>query len=499
MKLLELIDIAYRRGCGSSLEQAQRTRAFRKLKNYYGDTETAAIQHLGDQLLTAAEACLPRSLKRLADQWSDTSASGQRIMLEQLMRQLTSAEWHELRNSQPPKHERRRQSASSVLPHEHGPWATGPQQPNCLGLATLLMAWARRAGARHVHVHVLRTAYHSVLQLRLALSLRLISAIEQTAELFSHESPWFRSLQYWSKVAMKDLANLDQYDFHAALVIQLADGSWLLVDPYLNTGAELVPAEWPLDQVVEHLDGSDPARIAFVTGADPYQNTTQTWARSLKVLSSLTKLITEMADSYALGEEPVAVGLLLEQLLTSPEARLPELSHLNANDLVVDAMAPAYDRRPVTQSRVNWGVRRFERDPAYCHLVIQRMLGRLYHEWYWAMSNDTKELEHRGAHPAMEFTIPTTGVAVGVLNNLRCWLKPRPVRLGGALLRHSRSQTIWHDTRLEVQSRRQLPPELSRAFAKQEQWLREAQPDELHPRVRRLLTTLPISEGGENK
>jgi hypothetical protein len=117
--------------------------------------------------------------------------------------------------------------------------------PNCLGTAMLLCGFAAQTGANYFLCSYLE---HRSTQANLCAILDPHNDIQIMNEIGIPTSPEGVAevkeelpgvLDQWSKVQLED--------FHYALIIQLADGNWMLVDPYQKTAA-IMPAAYGMDE-----------------------------------------------------------------------------------------------------------------------------------------------------------------------------------------------------------------------------------------------------------
>ncbi len=490
MKLATLIDLVYRRGCNSTAEAAQATARFRELEDQLGDSEAALFAHLGESLIEAGAVCLPPTLVDLAQDWPERAPESQLIILEQVYRTLQV--WGPKRSL---RARRSRQQAAQVLPFEHGPWGTGAYQPSCMGVGTLLMAFAKLCGARHYFAHVICPTDAEVLRNQFMLVQEYLGFLSTTLPGPAKDPKFAGRMRKWLSAAIYDMRRTENYDFHPALVIQLSDLRWVLVDPYLGVRAVLDDDSWGFQCIATRLEGESYRSVITVHNGGELIRRRQDHNNQLQFCMLLAQRILHMVEHAELEPSPIVIELFVREVVQLGALRSIGCFIADASEHYI-SVCGLFDHVPkrVTHKKVESAIQQIENDPVYRQLAFERSVGAVFKLWFNAMLDDNELLIRRTAHPTLELTRPSIGVAAGVLNNVRCWLKPKPVRLGGALLRHSRSQTIWHDSRLELRNRARLDPELGAVLAEYESKLSEASSRMLHPRVQRLLQVIQREE-----
>jgi hypothetical protein len=130
-------------------------------------------------------------------------------------------------------------------------FASDEASPNCLGTAMLLCGFAEQTGAKYflcsyLEHRVSQANLHAIMvgpkEIGIMEYLGIPTSPEGVAEEWA-ELP--KALAKWSKKLLED--------FHYALVIQLVDGNWMLVDPYQKTAAVLTAA-YGMDEATSILE-----------------------------------------------------------------------------------------------------------------------------------------------------------------------------------------------------------------------------------------------------
>ena len=236
-----LLDDVYRLGLGvtrrHSLEQMQPL-SYSDLPGDYSPREeavyTAEFIHLGGRLADRAFQNMPPKFRRYAAEWSGMDTARQEQVLHEIMQDLSAMQWRALRNKGYfTADELRGLDSHGPLPAFTKSWQRGRHMPNCLGMAHMLVGFARAAGARHRLVTPIVSPWYSAMVLQrkqVAYNLRQLDTFP--------DAPYVRDIR-------RRLRRLDERTLsamsaavteaaHHALAIELADGIYRIVDPYMN-------------------------------------------------------------------------------------------------------------------------------------------------------------------------------------------------------------------------------------------------------------------------
>lgn len=208
----------------------------------------ALIVTLGTMLIDAAGQCLPDEAIQMAADWRGADAAGQ-IEIARNMQELLKSAWQAggLRNEENfPRlayswlEDRLFQPPDRFLPKRYRRWKTeGATDPNCIGKAQMLAAFAKMAGAK-------------------AYCMAPLMDIHDVHRKIYQELKWMVRQDATERNLLMDqeLAHAievdDRYDwaqrgelpgFHVGIAIELRDGRFILVDPHsLNWG--VFPEAW---------------------------------------------------------------------------------------------------------------------------------------------------------------------------------------------------------------------------------------------------------------
>lgn len=267
MTLQRLLDTAFRRGCGISMGYAQSTPRYAELLTGESTVkvetpeEFALIRYLGEQLADRAAHNLPAKIKHSLHLWGE-GLEAQHELLDIVMENLNSDNWRKRRKG---KRLRKYSSRDTVLPAVTKSWARGPLQPNCLGAAQLLVGFARLVGARHYVVNVLVTNEERNARNDNELFVWLDDKLVKHGN--GREITAIRKVLAKNRqVALMQLNKLQERQAHHALAIELVDGSWMIVDPYLGVMHQLYRFKTKRLQTKLGLINRNPTRTVMLAG-----------------------------------------------------------------------------------------------------------------------------------------------------------------------------------------------------------------------------------------
>lgn len=367
-------------------------------------------------------------------------------------------------------------------------WQPGGQQPNCLGHALMLAAFMRRIGARHYLV--------SVVEYEIELSRGVEGQFYFLAygDLQERKLLRNRKAHAYIKDVIKDWKDDSRfgYDFHHALVVELADGQWALID--INSMlAEILPAAWNMKAIDQNLSqyrrvlpglclpGNDAEELLLSLCSDNHH-----------------LLIKALGLSNALGplllEEPICwTDLRIVLYMYDVPAFLTKLRILRGlpsldNEEMIEQALFGWEKSKTTFERSEIRYARFNADPVYRKRCIKWLLSR-FHAWTISIFNGRKEkILKKAVHPALEFHADTRhALALSVLSAIHCAISKGP--LTPQILRHGSCQTLWSDT-TDVNSH-VCRPDYDLDLSLANEALRSvSQRSQLHTRIRNKLEVL---------
>lgn len=410
--------------------------------------ERALLRFLGQSLVQAGTACLPPATLPLAARWKEANLDDRYKLVAELyncFQDARSGTANPVQESDNPYYwlteVERRYPIQSVLPKQFGELGKGAFTPSCVGMATLLIAWARLAGAEVLLTNLLTYAPDLLWEVEGRLcsflldefQLRQLTASEELVEGLRRN------------VAFAEANAHRLLDFHAAMTIKLDDGHWYYFDPYLNGFNPLPLGNWELYSAQMLLDRTKPVLPGLTITLDD-QGFLSKWlseqeasvrtaaAASIRLEQAVSRLTLDPAACQPFFE----ASKELRQLRRLCRAGRSRLSNL-AGRLMFDW------KKGVTQARQTKDWARFCRDEPYRTGCLSKLFlafyisaKKRYHESLDRLNNGLTHLPTN-----LELAHPEFNLSLHTLNNLRCW-DPGFNLPGYWFLRHSSSQIFWH-------------------------------------------------------
>ena len=240
-ELDELLEIAYRRGLGVSRKHVPAIRQLWSRSNDSARTRNSDYQlitkaetyqrefgYLGARLAQRAFQNLPKKYRDAAKNWQFMDAESQAQLLKGMLTDFSGDQWYaQLQTRQLPE------SSASPFPHETKSWTRGPIPLSCLGLAEMLVGFARAAGADHWLVTPAKTLSEEIFQDRIQ-GVTYIEQFLEGAPPAGALKAVRRRINKLRTEAMDLLKIVQDAPWHHALLIRDSDERIHYVDPYLD-------------------------------------------------------------------------------------------------------------------------------------------------------------------------------------------------------------------------------------------------------------------------
>jgi hypothetical protein len=421
-------------GCGTSLWAVRRQ--FNLDSGQVADT----LDALGTLLMATGQSCLPiqfesdpQTIVQQAQAWSLIPARTQLRTLERLMGFLSS----------PPPDRERGQGESydqPMLPSEMGSWDGEEPLPSCLGMLTILSAYARLTGARFLVGSVQRlSAEPAVIGLEKLLgnvygwtAIRLPGA-------FYHDGLPTRLLSTIDDARASMALMTTRRQFHGALVIELADGRWASIDPYMHNLSFFEPKTRPIGRLYGHL-ALEPTVAASVQGRGY-------WER-------LPALEQQLKEVYAIID--YLLGLPRDIPLMELSHRLHHLAQVHAGITMTSAeemlqyscSGPPYRQPPTMEGSRNLLANLSTN--CFQYELRQRLLMVLLNVWVEQARSAAQKTRSSEPHHAMMLSSPARTLGVWTVINLRHRVESRV--LAADLLEYSGSDVVLYNACLDQQA-----------------------------------------------
>lgn len=407
--------------------------------------EAQWIAQLGKALVRQSRAFVPTAFLEAAVQWPELSPSAQRRLARQYfqwiakryvgeVRRLTMEEMRE--EARKPYDERR------IFPRH---WDTEGVTPNCLGMLLLLTFFAQHTGARFRTVNVLQmngTVFSSVTG-------ALYGRVKEDLE--TRYIVWNEDLldMMQERVERGKRPGLGTINFHHALALQLADGSWYYLDPNAHTCGQ-VPGQWRLSEIDPTLQALQPTfpGITLSTGhSNGYDHFLKRWQKQMEEAVAwshqLEEPLTEMLSAWFSPWQPIDLGeeldtfaryqkmvmahpawAFLDSIHPANSPPLPpaqSLSLAQRRDSTIRFMLATF---PVGQTPTLADLeaerQRFNRKPEHREKCIRHLLSRFH---FWTISRYFRAIRrtaNKHLHPCVEVNgCPFHSIGLFTINSLR--------------------------------------------------------------------------------
>lgn len=195
------------------------------------------IAFLGESIVRAAQKRLSKDLIEMAALWGKANTLQQQSMLRTLVETLRSKNYFRR-----PKNKkinwrlddfRSQKDDSRVLPKKYG--CRSKSKPNCVGMAQLVCAFARLAGAKVYALMPYELTSLTLLRVRGKTQMAFAKLLNTTRSVKSQ-----KLAKRYAKVGLRNIKKADYpIMLHGSMAVQLRDGDWYLVDPNFNTVTRL--------------------------------------------------------------------------------------------------------------------------------------------------------------------------------------------------------------------------------------------------------------------
>lgn len=466
MTLQRLLAASFNNGCGVSMERALLAPRYQELvSEHAGDKngateEFAQVELLGEMLADRAAKNLPIRVRNIMHRWGE-GPDAQRQVLDVIMRTMSSAQWKKYGDRRNTR--RRYGTQKSVLPAIVKSWERGPVRPNCLGIAQMLVGFARSVGARHYLVTTLKTEPMQADEMML----QVLDAIDERLSKLKNVPEVQRLRADMQKERVATLCHIDKLQreqAHHALLIQLSDGSWYVVDPYFSILQKLEINRWrrQFNYLLARIDKTYAGMLLsppLTEKGKQYRKRIETFAVALVFLRNHIARLNRRKrfDSYAIEQMAVTIALYCLGL-TEEESQKFDLKTATKQQLAVFSnvhyvlMDFAYVPSKVRKAERDGKVVSTEQFKEYIRITRRNRVR--YKRAQWRLLRGVAQLmldvvhknsEDRDSrmHQLLDVGHPAITVACATLNHQRA---KSGVHIHGRLALYTSSQWILHDT-----------------------------------------------------
>jgi hypothetical protein len=463
MSLNQLLATAFKEGAGISLEFALRTPRCRELQDLarrhelLDPEDTGLAEYLGERIADRAARNLPASLRKNLHLW-DQGLEGQLKLINDIYEKLNTTDWRKLAKKR--QQHSYNSDVRSVLPHASGSWNRGSVMPNCLGTAQMLVGLARAVGARHYLVNTIENWQMATLRAESRFLRKSLDLLESRPTSNREAAAAVRKVR---RAYAQTLHNLEDPPMaHHALMVELADGNWWLVDPYMRTVYQLPDGEERTANVAQ----LDIKRQHVVHIFDPADSSLDRFKTRLRVLhATLLYMLSLINGRYTTKDLELELPLILAFASAYAQCRHTEwgddlrerLIQVSANPDVSDpelfgdasfayhwALAPKYEGDlPPDKSKIERLIQRSKHDRVLEQRISWRIIAVFLHRALDITDQMYKD-QFIKRHRSYEIASPALMLGVATLNHLSSQIPE--VRLGGKLAAMSSSQWILADS-----------------------------------------------------
>jgi hypothetical protein len=462
----EVLPDAFLLGTGISREKSLASERYSELVQtfpkvpYLQPEQAVEMALLGEMIADRAFRTLPVQLRNFATVWQKEDYQGQLDILR-LVYDTLGPKSFARRSLHEDNHE------SQSLPHQYGSWSKRRYQPSCLGVAQMLVGFARAAKAEHMLIDILqpRGIYWQEVQYRgLNNAKRLIKE--------SGDPTLFKALEKELDEALIDVLetldrNYEKHQAHHALAIRVS-GEWWIIDPYFETLRPLKRgAEWG-DQ--HHDNFQAHPRMALIELKSDYECDIELSAREAglnSIIPYLSRLHEPMANwQYTASAMRCAVESFIfhdidkeSDVSTADKAAEVVFTHMLSPVAVERFTNQPKDQRADGDVDAFFAQQKKQADTVkrYRNTCMKRLTHHLMASYCTRLLND--EGENQQAH-VQEFSHGTFQLAVRTVNQLGYM---RSIDTPNLVL-YSRSQWILRDS---LEALRRTPSKRLRRIAQQ--------------------------------
>ncbi len=489
MQLKGLFQTAFR-GCGSSLRAALESPRYAELlaehKALGDDAQMAALLDLlGETSIdeVVRRDYLPERVRRLAAGWAGYSADEQARACEIVVREL-----HAQQKGR--EHVTAEGESGPFLPSAFG----GKRKLSCAGIGALLTAFGKLTGARYYLVSVQRMVDEALCGSWLRLATAADEVMTRNLPLAAKFDCRGVNLAKTPEFVQRVLDFVAGCVYHQALAIELKDGRYRLIDPYLQLSAELGREE--LQAAAGQLEGR-PSEVVYLHNdmtAWSQEGEYADWLRGIEDILEQAHSGTILGPEIPLLELPGVLRKHLEARMDADPAHAwPQL--LWTDGIVLQAAVVPHSGRSyyLGDKEVERIVRNIQkRGGSLLAATRERILLFLLAAWTNKINYQGIDLDRkRVRHPSIALSNPVRALGLRTILNVRAYARRRRIHIGGALLPHSGAlDVVWSNALIDQATGCKLTAHEQSFFDAYTQRLRGMPLDRLHPILARQLAAL---------
>ena len=379
------------------------------------------IQIFGEELVKAAEKCLPDEVIEMATKWQTATSDEQLEMLHRLFLILRSSNQGKLGENLTMESTKKfmadkakeRDGFDAYLPKCIGKWDPDTSKAHCLGKTEMVVAFGRLAGAEVMTVNPVADVNDIISRYRIRAH-KLVKDDYFTRQLKGCE-PFVDSLM---STELYEQTRMIQTSFHVGAAIRLANGKWVMVDPH-GIAYGLFPEVWNVSRIYDTLQKYQLVLPGLnILGHD--QDTSE------KLLAERFQQVEDLLQRSRTMEEKIKERVktlpdLAQLIIESDDLDL--LLRLNAEEQGQEHEPSLYQDSDARELTVYMMLT--EGEMSLSKLLNPDLLEYATQEWltfYHALASGIflNQLQEAGLilHPVVEFSLPEYDLALSVLNSL---------------------------------------------------------------------------------
>lgn len=378
----------------------------------------AVIRLLGEHIIKAADNCLPDGIDELEYQWKSGDAEVQLHVARSLFNlfvgenqkasgkedlNLDSANRHiqrEVYNNM--EHDDRR-----VLPKIYGKW-NGGDAPNCQGKAQMLLAFAKRVGARAFCVNTI-TSTGVVKDIWRDVAAKIIRWDLENRNIQNIDPTFLESIEAFTFIRSFERSIPDF--FHVGVALEMCDSRWMLLDPHALTWGVL-PPEYEMGKIDQLLMKYGRVQPGLSFQAHDHKTAALLFSKRMKELQLLLQRSRDLEkalrntsnilEAFKVFQEMGEVEFIIEQEELQDQMQDPDMREWFQNTVffgdITNIMSAMFD-------------------PEF----LPRRIGSLityHHCQAMNLFKDQVTLEGQLVHPECEFSLPEHHIAMSMINSL---------------------------------------------------------------------------------
>lgn len=378
----------------------------------------AIVRLLGEHIIKAADDCLPDGIGELEKEWKSGDAEVQLRVAHSLFDLFVSdfqkapgnefLDWSAAdRHIQHETYYNMEHDDHRVLPKTYGKW-DGGDAPNCQGKAQMLLAFAKRVGARALCVNTI-TSTGVVKNIWRDVAAKIIRQDLRDRNIPNIDPTFLESIEAFAFVRSFERTIPDF--FHVGVVLEMCDGRWVLLDPHALTWGVL-PSAYEMGKVDHLLTKYGPVHPGLSFQAHDRQTSALLFnervgelQRLLQRSRDLEKVLRDapnVLEAFKAFQKIGEVEFIIEQEGLQEQMQHPDMREWFAHTLFFG------DRLSILEAAF---------DPEF----LSRRIGSLttyHHCQAMNLFKDQVTLGGQLIHPECEFALPEYTIAMSMINSL---------------------------------------------------------------------------------